>query len=182
MMASQSGEGRKLPWRPILWAGAYSLLLVPRFAGWPWTLSDYVFAGTIFAVVGATFELAARKSADKWYRRGVAIALAATFLLVWINGAVGIIGREDNPANLMFFLVIAIAVVCAVATRLRASGMALAMGIAALAELAVGAIVLVMRLGASEPPGLTGVLAVIFAFTIMFLLSAWSFLKAARSP
>jgi hypothetical protein len=141
-------------------------------------VSDYVFAATVFAIVGATFELAARKSGDKWYRAGVALALATAFLLVWFNGAVGIIGSEDNPSNLMFFVVIAVAIAGAIVAQFDARGMARAMFVAAFAEMVVGGVVFVGRLGASEPPGLTGVLMVIAFFGLLLLLSAWSFRKA----
>ena len=33
------------------------------------------------------------------YRAAVGVAIAAAFILVWMNLAVGIIGSEDNPAN-----------------------------------------------------------------------------------
>jgi hypothetical protein len=111
----------------------------------------------------------------------VAVALAATVFLVWINGAVGIIGREDNPANLMFFAVIAVALAGSLAARLNPRGMALAMTIAAGGEFIVAFIVVALRLGASEPPGLVGVVGLIATFGLLFLVSAWSFLKAAQT-
>jgi hypothetical protein len=155
------------------------LLLVPLLAGFPWTRYDFAFAATVTAIVGATLEVAVRFSGNRWYRAGVAVALATSFLLVWINGAVGIIGNEGNPANLMFLAVIAVAMAGALAARFKAAGMAPAMLGAAAAELLVGAIVLVKRLGADEPPYLPGVLILIGFFALMWCLSAWLFRKAA---
>jgi hypothetical protein len=177
-MASRRDTRREIRWRLICWAGAYALLLVPLLASWPWAVSDYVFAGTVFAIVGGTFELAVRKSGDKWYRAGAALALATAFLLVWVNGAVGIIGNENNPANLMFFVVIAVAIAGAIVARFDASGMARAMIVAAFGEMVVAGIVFVGRLGATEPPGLAGVLMIIAFFGLLMLLSAWSFRKS----
>jgi hypothetical protein len=177
---ARKNDRRGIGWRVVGWGAAYALLLVPLLAGWPWTLSDYVFAATVFAIVGGTFELAVRKSGNIWYRFGVALALATAFLLVWINGAAGIIGSENNPANLMFFVVIAIGIAGSTAVRCEAAGMARAMTIAAFAELMVAGIVFAGRLGASEPPGLAGVLAIIAFFACLLLLSAWSFRKAAH--
>ena len=37
-----------------------------------------------------------RKTGDAAYRTAVGVALAAAFLLIWVNGAVGIIGSENN--------------------------------------------------------------------------------------
>ena len=56
------------------------------------------------------------------------LAIGATFataiLLMWVIGAVGLIGAEGNPADRMYAGVIAIAGVGALITRLRPAGMA----------------------------------------------------------
>ena len=181
-MASNAERPRRtIPWRLLGWGAPAGLLLVPLVAGFPWTLSDYVFAGAVFAIVGGTFELAVRKSGNRWYRGGVAVALATAFLLVWINAAVGIIGSEDIPANLMFIGVIFVALAGAVVARFEATGMARAMILAAAAETLVGVIAFVGRLGAAEPPFFPGVLLLIGFFALTWLLSAWLFRQAARA-
>jgi hypothetical protein len=43
----------------------------------------------------------------------------AAFILIWMNLAVGIIGSEDNPANLMYGGVLAVAIVGAFMVRFR---------------------------------------------------------------
>jgi hypothetical protein len=177
--ADNNGGRGKMPWRMAAWAIPVILLLVPLIAGWPWTIADYIFAAVMFSLVGGTLELAVRKSGNLWYRGGVAVAVATGFLLIWINAAVGIIGGEANPANLMFLGVIAIAIAGAVIARFRAEGMARAMVIAAAAEALVGVIVLAGRLGGDEPPGLAGVLILIGFFALMWLASAFLFRKAA---
>lgn len=179
-MASKAEGRRNVPWRIIGWGTAAVLLLIPLFAGFPWTLSDFVFAGAIFAIVGGVFELAVRRSGNLSYRGGVTMALATAFLLVWINGAVGIIGNEDNPANLMFLGVIAIAITGSIVARFKAYGMARAMVMAAAAQALVGVVALVYRLGANEPPFYPGVLILIFGFCGPWLLSAWLFRRAPR--
>jgi hypothetical protein len=178
-MASKAERG-SLPWRLIGWGGAFALLLIPLVGSFPWSIGDYIFAAAIFALVGGTFELAVRRSGSGWYRAGVAVALATAFLLVWINGAVGVIGDEGNPANLMFLGVIAIAVAGGIGARFRAAGMAKAMTAAAGAEVVVGAVALVYGLGANQPPFFPGVLLLIGFFALTWLLSAWLFQKAAR--
>jgi len=180
MASKANGAGRHVPWRLLGWGAAGALLLLPLIAGAPWTLSDYIFAGAIFTIVGGTFELAARRNGNKWYRGGVAVALATAFLLVWINGAVGIIGSADNPANLMFIGVIAIAIAGAISARFEAPGMARAMVAAAAAQMLVGVIALTYGLGATEPPFFPGVPILIGSFALMWLLSAYLFRKAAK--
>jgi len=61
------------------------------------------------------------------YRIGVGVALAASFLQVWMNLAVGIVGNEDNPVNLGFFAVVVTAGACAFVAQFRPDGMARAM-------------------------------------------------------
>jgi hypothetical protein len=178
--ASGAGGGRRIPWRLLGWGTAASLLLLPLLANAPWTLSDFIVAGGAFAIVGGLFELTVRTSDNLAYRGGVALALAATFLLVWINGAVGIIGSEGDPANLMFFGVIAMAIAGSVGARFRATGMARAMVVAAVAQELVGVAALAWGLGANEPPGPAGIQLLIGFFTVLWLSAAWLFRKASH--
>jgi hypothetical protein len=181
MASNASGaSGPRIPWRLIGWAIPVGLLMVPWLAQWPWTASDFILAGAMFAIVGGTFELAVRASGNLAYRGGVAVALATAFLLVWINLAVGIIGNEDNPLNLMFFGVIAAALVGAIVARFRAGGMARAMTSAAIIQGLIGAGVFTAGAGASEPPGPIGILLLIEFFAVAWLVSAWLFRRAAR--
>ena len=183
-MASRADNGGKMgrrPWRIIGWGTAAFLLILPYIAGAPWTGSDYVFAAAMFGIVGGLIELAVRSSRDPWYRAGALVAVAASFLLVWVNGAVGIIGSEDNSANLMFLGVIAIALGGSIAVRFRARGMARVMAVAAVAEALVALPVVAMGLGAQQPPGVAGVLILIGGFTGMWAVSALLFRKAAQA-
>jgi len=123
------------------WSIAALLLLLPLVAMQftnevNWTAGDFIFAGLLIGIVGATFELTVRVSRNHSYRAGVAFALAAAFLTVWANGAVGMIGNEDNPYNLFFLGVILLALVGAVIARFRPAGMAGAMAAAAVAQVA----------------------------------------------
>ena len=170
----------RISWRIIGWAVPVGLLLVPWLARWPWTASDFIFAAAMFGVVGGTFELAVRTSGNLAYRGGVAVALATAFLLVWINLAVGIIGNEDNPLNLMFFGVIAAALIGSIIARFRAAGMARAMTVAAVIQGLIGLGVFLKGSGASEPPGPVGILLLIEFFAAAWLLSAWLFRMASR--
>ncbi|MES2119421.1 MAG: hypothetical protein V4513_02470 [Pseudomonadota bacterium] len=181
-MASKAGNTRNgIPWRIVGWGTAVVLLTLPAVLGAPWTIEDYVFASVMFGIVGGLIELAVRTSRNPWYRGGALIAVAASFLLVWINGAVGIIGDEGNPANFMFLAVILIALAGAIVARFRADGMARAMAVVAAAQALVGVVAGAYRLGASEPPGLLGVLILIGGFTGMWGVSALMFRKAAQA-
>jgi hypothetical protein len=183
-MASKAygrGPGRRLPWRLIGWAIPVALLAIPWLAKWPWTAGDFIVAAAMFGIVGGTFELAVRASGNGAYRGGAAVALATAFLLVWINLAVGIIGNENNPLNLMFFGVIAAAIVGAIVARFESDGMARAMAIAGVIQAAIGAGVFIFNVAAAEPPGAIRLLLLIEFFAVSWFLSAWLFRKAAQA-
>lgn len=129
--AGTSGERRAIPWRVLGWGGAGLLLLLPWVADAPWTASDFVVAGAMLGSVGLAFELIVRKSNSLAYRLGAALAVIGALLTVWINGAVGMIGTEGNPYNLLFATVPLVALVGAIVARFKPSGMVLAMASAA---------------------------------------------------
>lgn len=183
--AQMDGGSRMNPWRIIGWGMAAGLLLLPLVAmqftdGVDWTALDFVFAAIMFGGTGLVFELAVRMAPNAAYRSGVACALAAAFLLVWINGAVGIIGDEDNPLNLLYGGVIAVALIGAVAARFRAKGMTRAMTAAAGAQALM--IVVAVIAGTDDPPGWAGLVLLNGFFVGLFALAAALFRNAAREP
>lgn len=184
--ADQIGRRGAMPWRLLGWGLAGGLLLLPLIAMQfttevNWTAGDFIFAGAMFGIIGGTFELAVRASGNRAYRGGAAVALATAFLLVWINLAVGIIGNEDNPLNLIFFGVIAAAIVGSIVARFKADGMARAMAVAGFLQAAIGIGVFALDAGAAEPPGAIGLLLLIEFFALTWFISACLFRTAAHS-
>ncbi|WP_207774712.1 hypothetical protein [Sphingosinicella sp. YJ22] len=178
MTEVSESSGRRLgsPWRIAGWGTAVLILLLPlvamRFGDEVnWTESDFIFAGIMIGGTGALFELTVRMSRNQAYRAGVGFALAASFLTVWATGAVGMIGDEDNPYNLLFLAVIGLALAGAIVARFRAQGMAITMATAALAQVVVSVV--------GMPTDLRGG---IFSagFGGIWLISAALFWKAAR--
>jgi hypothetical protein len=175
--AGISGRG----WRIAAWGTIAALLLTPlvamRFTDQVnWTASDFVFAGLVFGGVGLGAQAALRFSRDMAYRAGCGLALLAAFLLVWINAAVGIIGDEDNPLNLLYGGVLVVALAGALFARFRPRGMAQAMATAAAAEALVAVVAMVG--GRHEPPGLVGEALLNGFFVGLWSLSAALFAKA----
>ncbi len=70
---------------------------------------------------------------NSMYKLAVGLALATPLLLVWMIGAVGVLGREGDPADWMYIGVFAVGIICAVAARFRPAGMARALFATALA-------------------------------------------------
>jgi hypothetical protein len=171
----QGGGWRGNRWRIAVWSGLAGLLLPPLVAMQftrevAWSPFDFAIFGAMLAAAGGGYELAVRMSNSIAYRAAAAIAIVAGFLLVWMNLAVGIIGAEDNPANLMFAGVLAVGVVGAAIARLRPQGLAWTLVAMALAQALVGAIA-----------WSAGVWILTGAFAAAWLLSAWLFRMAAKA-
>ena len=107
-----------------------------------------------------------------------AVALAAALVLVWLSLGVGIIGRDGDPANRMYFGVLGVGLVGALIARFRPGGMAGALVATALAQTSVAAFAVIAGLG--EP--WSGPLELVILngfFVVLFLGSAWLFRRAA---
>lgn len=127
---------------------ALSILSLPLVAmqftsevQWGW--ADFFVAGVLLFGTGLAYELMVKKFTFSEYRIAIGIAFGTALLLVWMNLAVGIIGNEDNPANLMFVGVLGIGVIGAFVSRLQPSGMARTLIAMSIAQMMVAVIVLV---------------------------------------
>lgn len=164
-------------WRIAVWGGPVLILLTPLIAMQftaevNWTLFDFLIAAVLLFGTAAAYEVATRMSGSRAYRAAAALALMTGLALVWINLAVGIIGDENNPANLMYAGVLGIGLVGTLVARLQPQRMMWVLLATALAQALVGAIALFAGLGAEGP------LSILFA--VPWLLSAWLFRKAAE--
>ena len=163
-------------WRIAMWGTAAFLLMLPAIAmrltpDVTWSAGDFAVMAMMLGTACCVCELAARSSVNGAYRAAAAIAAGIAFLTVWANLAVGMIGDEGNPLNLLFGGVLAIALTGAILARFEAAGTARAMAVASAAQALAGAA------GLS-----TDVRGAVFSmgFALPWILSAWLFRKAAR--
>ncbi len=181
-----SREPRKSPWRMLGWGALAVLWLLPLVAmqvsaEMNWDGTDFIVFGAMLLGVGGLFELAVRGSRSLAFRLGTGVALLAGFGLVWINLAVGIIGSEDNPANLLFFAILALGLVGGALARFRAPGMARILLAMAVAQALVGAAALILRWGADAPSFPQAIIVLTGFFAGLWLAAAWLFRRAARN-
>ncbi|RPF71219.1 hypothetical protein [Aurantiacibacter spongiae] len=165
-------------WRILFACFAAFVMLAPiiamQFTGEvKWGPEDFIFAAIILAFVGAVMETILRASGQLAYRAAGGIALATIFVTIWANAAVGIIGNEDNPANILFAIPLAAAMIGALVARFRARGLAQAMQVTAVMQVAIFIAALVFW-GAFIP-------VVTAIWTVAWLTSAWLFGKVARA-
>jgi hypothetical protein len=165
-------------WSLAVWSAAALALLLPlvsmQFTNEvAWGPTDFMVLGAMLFAACGTYELAARMTGNRTYRTATGIALAAAFILIWINLAVGIIGTEDNLANSMFGGVLAVGVIGALIARFQPEGMAHALIATTIAQASVAVIALFAGWGEEAV-----ILPMLFA--ALWLISAWLFRKAAR--
>lgn len=180
---NERGEGQERGWSKGLWAAAALLLLLPVLAMQvtdevAWELPDFAVAAALLFGACLAYELVARAGRSALYRAALGLALVAAVTLVWLTLAVGLIGTEANPANLMYGAVLAVGIMGAVVARFRPRGMARALGAAALAQAGVAAVAILNGLG--DPwSGPLELLLLNGFFVTLFLGSAWLFRRAA---
>ncbi len=176
-------------WRMAVWGGAVVLLLLPLAAmlvsdEMNWGPFDFVLAGALLFGAAFAFDLAVRKSGSRpgslAYRLAAGLALAAVFLLIWINLAVGIIGDEGEPANLLFAGVLAVGIAGAIVARCEPAAMARAMLVTAGAQALAGVVALAAGWGATGPQWPLDVLGLTVFFVALFGGAAWLFRRAVR--
>lgn len=163
-----------------------SILMVPLLAmvftdEVDWTLFDFVVMGSLLLGTGFSFVLISRNLDNVAYRAGVGTAAVTGFLLVWVTLAVGIIGSENHPANLLYGGVLAIGAAGAATSRFRPRGMSYTMFVTATAQLLVPVVAwIVWRPTLDDPPGMGGVFMLNAVFALLFTASGLMFRRVAR--
>ncbi len=151
-------------------------LLLLLLALWHWKPGAPVLAILLlFGGVGLAYKLVTKKM-SKAYRFAVGVALAAVFLLVWMNAAVGgILG--DDPANMMYFGVLLVGFIGAIIARLEPREMSRALFATAFAMALVPVIALVIGTPAFAN-GVAAVFGLHSFFAMLFVGSALLFRHA----
>ena len=114
------------------------------------------------------------------YRLAGGAALATGVLLLWIIGAVGLIGVEGDPFDRWYGGVLAVGLFAALIARFRPRGMACAMVAAALAQALVAGIALVIGKQHSPVSSVVEIVGLNGFFVMLWLVSARLFVRAAR--
>jgi len=188
------------PWRIALWSAPAILLLIPLVAMQfsaevEWTAFDFTIAALALYGALAVYERVSGLSGNTRYRTAVGVAVATLLVLLWINGAVGIIG--DGDINLLYFFVFAVGVLGALIARFQPLGLARTLVAMAVTQMAIPAIALVIwKTGSAEivqemfanpnsphgpfSPGIAPVFVLNGVFALLFIASAGLFREAAR--
>lgn len=160
-----------------------SLLMIPLVAMQfteevQWSPFDFIFAGVLLFGTGLTYLLVTRTSGNLVYRAACAVALGAGLLLIWANGAVGLIGSENEPANLMYFGVLAVLLIGSINVRLRPRGMAITLFATAAAQALVAVIALAAGMQHLPESSVTEILKVNAFWVVLFAVAGSLFRNA----
>ena len=110
-----------------------------------WGPMDFAIIGVLVLGAGLLFEYASSRSGTVAHKAAVAIAVTAGLGLVWVNLAVGFMDVESG--NLMYILVLFVALVGAAVGRFEPREASMAMFATAAAHTAVAVIGLAANLG-----------------------------------
>lgn len=161
------------------------LLLVPLVAMQftaevDWDETDFLIMGFLIFSTTFSYKLVSLKSKNIIYRTALGVALATSFFLVWSNLAVGIIGSENNAANLMYFGVVLFLIAGVFISRFRPHGMAIALFATAVVQ--ASTIIIALSAGMQHYPGSSvyEILLVNGFFITLFSISGGLFWLAAE--
>ena len=141
-------------------------------------LSTAIELLVFITIIAAVLYLAMRIRKNTAYRLAIGLALLASFLIVWINLAVGIIGEPENPANFLYLGVPVVAFMGALIARLQATHMSAVLSVTAGLQLLVAVITLLA--GWATPVSWAWAMLLINGvFTALWVASALLFRKAA---
>jgi len=167
--------------------GTLLLLLVPLYGnsyidGWNWGVFDFVFAFVAIYGALAFFEFLRRKSAgNSSYSFGTGLGIATSFLLVWINAAVGIIGNGDNGTNLIYLIVLFYGLAATILVNFKATALSRVAFTVAAAVFAVPLVSLtfVYEEMVNTPPGILGVFVLNTFFVVLFTVTGFILRRAS---
>ena len=173
--------------RLIVWAivgGLILLLMILAMMGvtdevrW----SDVVGWSMVLLPLGGLYELWQwLKTRTKTYRIAFSVGLAGVLLLGWVSGAVGIIGSENQPVNLMYWAVPAVLLIGSLISRFKSHGMARTLFAVALVQVLVPVVALIISPEVSwGNAGVIGVFVFNSIFAVLFAGSGLLFSREAH--
>jgi len=183
-MVLQSNKKRLAVWALVI----VTLLMIPLVAMQftnevNWDVSDFAIMGSVLLAIALIYELVARRSEKTVYRTAMGIGLLGAFLLFWVNGAVGIIGNEGQPANYLYALTFVVIMGGSVLSGFKARGLAYTLFTAAAVQMLVPVIALIIwpPPDTSWSPSIFGAFLLTSFFAWLFLVSGMLFKRAIDS-
>ena len=185
-MSIRQAQGKQnITKRFIVWAIVAALILmIPLSMQFTDEVQwgEAVAYGVILLVAGGFYELWQwLKTRTTVYRIAFSVGLAGIILLGWVSGAVGIIGSENQPVNLMYWAVPAVLLIGSLISRFKPRGMARTLFATTLVQVSIPVIALIIspevRWGNA---GVIGVFVFNSIFAVLFAGSGLLFRRATE--
>lgn len=140
-----------------------------------WSVSDFIIMGALLFTTGSALVMIMRYAANLANRLAFASAIGSTFLLVWVNLAVGLIGGGPNAGNLMYIGVVGVALVGTYLSSFTAKGMGRAMIATAIAIVLVAVIAILTGMQNYPGSSVEEIIGVNAFFAFLFIVSGLMF-------
>jgi hypothetical protein len=157
-----------------------SILMVPLIAMQftkevNWQSADFAVFGAMLLSVGLAYEFLAAKMGAFRYKAAMALALVGAFILLWGNMAVGLIGSEEEPLNLMYYAVIGFFIFGSAMARIRPHEMMRVMFVTATIQFLITLGALSLRMGELSGKTLAASVGINSVIIALFIVSALLF-------
>jgi hypothetical protein len=133
-----------------------------------WSVFDFILGGTVIFTTGLAFVVLMKYASNLVSRAAMVMALGTTFLMVWVDLAVGIIGSGPNLANLLYGLVVAGGVIGAILSQFAPRGMERTMYAMAAGVVVIAFIALLSNMQAYSGSSVLEIIAVNSFFAVLF--------------
>jgi len=145
-----------------------------------WQFPDFILMGSLIFGTGASFVWIVGKGSSFAYKSAIGLALASTFLLIWANLAVGLIGSGPNLGNLMYFGVVVTAITGIVLSRFQPTGMERAMYATAFSLVLLATIALMANVHKSPGASVAEIIVVNGFFSGLYTVAGFLFRYSAH--
>lgn len=135
-----------------------------------WTFFDFLVAGILLMGTGISFVLLANKAQNKTYKLAIGLTLGTALFMIWSNLAVGIIGDEDTPINILYLGVLGVGTIGSFISRFKPKGMSLTLILTAISQVIV--IIIALFEGYGNTLNLLRELLLVNGFFIVLWLGA----------
>jgi hypothetical protein len=156
------------------------ILLIPLIAmqfntGVDWSIADFIIMGMLIFGTGSAYVLVTRLVNNLVYRIAIAFSLGTTFLMIWANLAVGLIGSGPHAGNMMYLGVIAVGIIGTIFSRFTSTGLERTMYAMAFAVVLVAVIALMANMQNYPGSSVTEIIGVNGFFAMLFTVAGLLF-------
>jgi len=144
--------------------------------------NEVIAYGLLLSAIGGFYELGRwLKTCQGAYRFAFGFGFTSVLFLGWVSGAIGIIGSENNPANLMYGAVFVAWIIGSLISRFRSRGMAWTFLVMAFIQMSVPIFALFVWPAQASwgEAGVIGVLVFNSIFVGLFVSTALLFRRAS---